>query len=281
MIDLHVHSTASDGTLSPQELAVYAKEAGLSAVALTDHDTADGVSAFLDACRKAGIEGIGGVEISAKYKKEMHILGLFIDDTDAEFMQSLRSLRASRRERNERMLALAREHGFDISEDDICMQKEGATLSNTGRAHIGRALADKGYALDVQDAFDRYLSKGKPLYVSRKTFSPSESIALIHRAGGLAVLAHPIFITTDEAELRALLTELKGYGLDGVECYYSEYTDEFERLCVRLCEELGLLKTGGSDFHGTNKEHIQIGHMTNGRITPDEVLNEIKRKRGL
>jgi hypothetical protein len=277
MIDLHTHSFASDGTLSPVEVARAAKKAGLTAAALTDHDTVGGIDEFLDECARLGIAGVSGVEISAKYKKEMHILGLFVNENDKEFVGILKELRSSREKRNKKALELARENGFNISEADILSQKDGATLANTGRAHIGRALVNKGYAKDVQDAFDRYLSKGNPLYAERKTFSPKDSIELIHRAGGIAVLAHPIFITDDETELRAILTELKEYGLDGVECFYSEYTDEFEEMCLKICGELRLLKTGGSDFHGATKPHIRIGHMTNGRQTPDGIFEELLR----
>lgn len=279
MIDLHTHSTASDGTLSPAELALRAKENGLSAVALTDHDTVEGIAEFKEAGKKLGLEAISGVEISAKYKKEMHILGLFVDETDTEFIQTLSQLRDSREIRNRTMLQKAMEHGLNISEADIRAQKEGATLYNTGRAHIARALVDKGYVRDIQEAFDRYLSKGKPCYAERRTFSPEDSIKLIHRAGGIAVLAHPVFITTDEKELTDLLRQLQTYGLDGVECYYSEYTQDFQQLCLKICENLGLLVSGGSDFHGDNKPHIRIGHVTDGNAVEDAVLETIKQYR--
>ena len=160
-IDLHTHSTASDGTLSPTELADMAKETGVTAAALTDHDTVDGVSEFLTACKERGIEGIAGVEMSAKYRKEMHIVGLFVDTDDTEFRAKLEALRGMREKRNREMLYLLEKNGFDITETDITSQKDGATMANTGRAHIARAMVEKGYAKSTGDAFAKYLKKGK------------------------------------------------------------------------------------------------------------------------
>lgn len=279
-IDLHTHSTASDGTLSPKELVKFAKDSGLSAIALCDHDTVAGIPEFMEAGKRYDVETIPGVEVSAKYDTEMHILGLYVDADNQEFQRVLRGLKDSRRVRNETMLRLVQEHGFEITEEDVTGQKQGGRLENTGRAHIARAMVEKGYVSDVQEAFTKYLKRGNPCYVERKTYPPKETIELIHRAGGLAVLAHPIFITKDAQKLEELLLWLKEYGLDGVESYYSEYSSEYRDLCVSLCQRLGLVPTGGSDFHADNKPHIKIGTVLGGTETiPYSILTGLKQRR--
>lgn len=257
--DLHMHSDASDGTLSPSQLAEAVYKSGIKAAALTDHDTVGGVAEFKQKCTQLGIQAVSGVEISAKYKTEMHILGLFIDENNSQLIKKLDELKQSRENRNYEMLALARKNGFDISEEDITGQKDGGKLSNTGRAHIAKAFVKKGYADSIQDAFDKYLSKGKSCYISRKLFSPEESIQLIKDAGGTAVLAHPYYITQNRDELYKLLVWLKSLGLDGVESWYSKYPTEYRDLCLELCDELSLIPTGGSDFHADNKPDVKLG----------------------
>lgn len=274
-IDLHMHSTASDGSLTPSEVAEEAGCAGLRAAALTDHDTVAGVKEFKEKCLEIGIEPISGVEISAKFRCEMHILGLFVDIEDKEFLEKLSTLENARSVRNKAMLERFAELGYDITKEDIVSQKEGGTLNNTGRSHMAEAMVRKGYVKDKDEAFDKYLTKGKPAYVARITYSPEESIKIIRAAGGLAVLAHPVYITEDETELRALLKELKGYGLDGVESMYSGYSEEYTRLCLRVCSELDLIPTGGSDFHGANRPAVKLGDIK----APYEYLKRLKKRR--
>ena len=276
--DLHMHSTASDGTLSPGELAVCAKRAGLRAAALTDHDTLSGLREFCSECDKIGIEGIAGVEISAKYKSEMHIVGLFVDYENEEFAETLSGLSRSRAERNYRMLKLFAEAGMDITEEDILSQKQDRNMNLCGRAHFAAALVKKGYAADTDDAFAKYIGKDKPFYAARKTYPPKETIEIIKKAGGAAVLAHPICITRDAARLREILSELKTFGLDGAECYYSTYDEGFSRLCAALCAELDLLPSGGSDFHGANKPDIPIGIVNGGIMTPYSAAENLKKR---
>lgn len=279
-IDLHTHSTASDGTLTPAALVKKAYDAGLTAVALTDHDTVDGLAEFHSACEKYGIEGISGVEISAQYHKEMHILGFFVDETDNELIQKLDELKNARETRNRKVLKLMQENGMDITEEDITSQKDGATLRNTGRAHLARAMVNKGYVKTIEEAFSKYLKKGNSCYVERITYSPEESIRMIKAAGGTAVLAHPVYITEEYNELYSLLEKLKGLGLDGAECYYNSYTEEFSEMCGEICDKLGLIKSGGSDFHGANKPDIDIGRVSTGYV-PYSVLRKLKEQRGL
>lgn len=277
-IDLHMHSTASDGTLAPSELAKAAARAGIRAAALTDHDTVSGVAEFKNACAELGIEAVSGVEISAKYKTEMHILGLFIDENNPQLVKRLDELKKTRLNRNADMLELIQKNGMNITAADITGQKDGGRLENTGRAHIARALVEKGYAKDIQNAFDLYLSKGKSCYVSRKLLSPEDSIRLIKEAGGIAVLAHPYYITKDRDELYDLLVWLKSMGLDGVESWYSEYTEEYRDLCLEMCKRLDLMPTGGSDFHAENKPHIKLGEACGGLEIPYSLLETIKSK---
>jgi len=280
-IDLHTHSTGSDGTLTPSELAEAAKKSGLAAAALTDHDTVEGVEEFMAKTKEIGIEGIAGVEISAKFRTEMHIVGLMVDYKDREFREKLDFLKQNRQERNRKVLELINKEGIDITVEDITGQKEEGRLENTGRAHMARALVKKGYAKDMQDAFDKYLKKGGLCYVPRITYSPEESIKMIKKAGGVAVLAHPYYITKDRNELKEILLKLKGFGLDAFECLYSDYPKEYRDMCMELAQEVDMLKSGGSDFHAMNKPKIKIGYAGEGQRIPYEYLQRLKdRKAG-
>lgn len=279
-IDLHSHSTASDGTLTPRELAELASKVNIISLALTDHDTVAGLDEFSSACEEFGVEAIPGVEISAQYHKEMHIVGLFIDAKNEDLQKKLDILKNARETRNRKMLELLNKNGFEISEQDIVSQKEGANLCNTGRAHIARAMVKKGYVESTGEAFTKYLKKGNSCYAKRITYSPEESIQLIKEAGGMAILAHPVFITEDYDTLYSLAKELREYGLDGMECYYNCYTEEFSKMCFEICEKTGLLPSGGSDFHGENKPDVELGVVSSGYV-PHGILNKIKGQRSL
>lgn len=274
-IDLHTHSTRSDGTNTPAELARLAYNAGLRAVALTDHDTVDGVDEFCAECERLGVEGIRGVEIGTKYKRELHIVGLYAHGD--EFDKVIAKLRDGRKIRNEQMLKKLSEYGFDITEDDIVDKDSGADMESVGRVHMANALVEKGYAKDRDDAFERLIAKGRPCYVSRFALTPEESISFIKRCGGAAIWAHPVYAADSEEEIRELAMRLKGAGLDGMECYYSRYTDEQTEMCKRIAEETGLLKSGGSDYHGGNKPDVKIGKV-NGGFVPYELLEKIKER---
>lgn len=279
-IDLHSNSTASDGTYTPRELALLAARQDIRALALTDHDTVSGVREFAAACGEYGVEAVAGVEISAQYHKTMHIVGLFVDYEDEVLCEKLDKLRNARAVRNKKMLELLRKNGFDISEADILSQKEGASLSNTGRAHIARSMVEKHYVRSVNEAFKKYLKKGNSCYVKRITYSPEESIRIIKDTGGVAVLAHPVFITEDYDTLYGLAQELKEYGLDGMEGYYNCYTERFSKMCADICKKTGLLQSGGSDFHGLNKPDVELGTVSSGYV-PYSLLNTIKEQRCL
>lgn len=279
-IDLHTHSTASDGSLTPSELAKAAKDAGLCAIAVTDHDTVEGAEEFERECLALGIEGIAGVEISAEYKTEMHIVGLFVDSSDKALREKLALLRSGREVRNREMLRLLQKNGMNITEQDITSQKDGATMANTGRAHIARAMLKKGYVNSAEEAFVKFLKRGNCCYVKRITYSPEESIQLIKNAGGTAILAHPLYISQEYDELYKLLKTLKGYGLNGIECFYNSYSADFSNMCLDICRRLELTESGGSDFHGANKPDVQLGRVSTGYV-PYRLLLNMKIKRGI
>ena len=267
IIDLHLHSPASDGTLTPSQLADYAKEHGISAAALTDHDTVDGVEEFLEECNKIGIEGVPGVEISADYEPQMHVLGLFVDYKNKQLLNMLERLRKARYERNVKMLELLNKNGFDISEDEVISQKEDGTLYNTGRVHIAKVMEAKGYVPRASFAFRDYIGNGKPFYVPRFKLSPDMCAGMIQFAGGLAILAHPFAITHKKRVLDELLGQVKEWGFDGTEAYHSSHSITFYERSMELAPKHHLLITGGSDFHGSNKPKVEIGIVNKGAMT--------------
>lgn len=279
-IDLHTHSTASDGAMSPSELAKWAKYNGIKAVALTDHDAIRGLDEFHRVCNEHGIESVSGVEISAEHPKKLHIVGLYIDENNAQLNCKLRELRKMKDERNRKVIRLANENGIDITEEDLLLQDGVEEIGDANRVHIANAMIKRGYAESVDDAFDKYLLKGRSCYIKRVMFSPEESIKMIKDAHGVAILAHASSVAKDYDELYDVVKKLKGCGLDGIECYYNSYSEEFSRMCIDICEKLGLLQSGGSDFHGANKIGVEIGKVSTGYV-PYSVLLKIKEQRGL
>lgn len=260
MIDLHCHSTCSDGTLTPEELAERGR--AFTAFALTDHDNCEGCARFLAACRgQAGLR-LAGVELSvepgAGYSK-LHLLGLGIDPASPRLNAFLDAVRAGRNERNARIVARLAELGMPIAEEELLKYANGRIVA---RPHIARVLMDHGWANGVKDAFDRILGDGKPAYVTRYHPAQAEAIEVVHAAGGVAVLAHPRYWTPDFARLRAGLVRLKDLGLDAVEAVYGANLPEETVEHLRMARELGLAVTAGSDFHGANKPTIALGMAT-------------------
>lgn len=275
-IDLHVHSNISDGTLTPKELVHYAKQKGLRAFALTDHDIIDGIEEAVQEGKELGVKVIPGIEFAAEYKdREIHILGLFIDYKNPYFVQKLDWIQNARVRRNEIMLQKLNDIGINITPEDL-QQRAGKDLIT--RAHFGRAIFEKGYTQTLEDAFRLYLSPGSPGYVKRDVLSPKECIKLIHEAKGLAVLAHPTLYHLSDEELNHLVQSLCENGLDGIEAIYSLYSKEQENQIRSLAHHYNLLITGGSDFHGTNKKDIDIGTGKGNLKIPYEILEELKKK---
>jgi predicted metal-dependent phosphoesterase TrpH len=279
MIDLHTHSTFSDGTLTPEALVEAASGIGLAALALTDHDCTDGHERFLAACAKTGMKGIGGVEISANVKEgTLHMLGYFLDGSNPEISRVLGEIRDGRRLRNERILDRLNGMGLKLDWEEV---EALAGEDVVGRPHFAQAMVARGYVTDKTDAFDRYLAKGQPAYVDRFRLSPEDSIAAIRGAGGVAVLAHPFTLGVSDRALRGAILKLKDAGLGGIEAYYSEYTPEQQALYLRLAKETGLAVTGGSDFHGDMNPSVRLGVGFGGLRVPDELAGKLAELAGV
>ena len=266
MIDLHTHSSASDGVLSPTELVHYARNAEIEVLALTDHDTLSGLAEALDEAEKVGLPFIPGVEISAEYSPgTMHVLGYFIDPAGSGLEDSLIWLREGRDARNLVILRKLSELGLPLDYDEVASLAKGESM---GRPHIARAMVSHGYAASFEDAFERFLGKGAPAYAERPRMTPDASITHIRRAGGLPVLAHPQTLGLGDGQLADLVRELKLYGLAGIEVYYYEHSTRETKLYETLARENGLLMTGGSDFHGPGMLGSELGKGRGGLNVP-------------
>lgn len=276
LIDLHVHSSCSDGTLTPSELVSCAVQKGLAAFALTDHDTTAGLSEAAGAARAAGIELIPGIELSTEYGgRDIHILGLGIDRENAAFQAHLAAFRASRDLRNEKMIQKLSAEGIRISQED--MQNVYPDCVWT-RAHFAAYLLEHGYVHDRREAFDRYLGDHARCFVPREKVTPLQAIELIHRGGGCAVLAHPLLYHMSQSRLDELAALLAEHGLDGLEAVYSANTPSDEAAMRALASKYGLCITGGSDFHGANKPGIELG-SGRGNLAIPYTLWELLRAR--
>ena len=244
-VDLHIHSTASDGRLSPEDVIYKSAELGLSIIAITDHDTVDGIAPALAAAKAfPQLKVIPGVEISTDVPQgEIHVLGYFIDYTNHELEATLRRFRSSRLERAQGMIAKLRNLGIHIEWQRV---QEIAGTGSFGRPHLAQAMLEKGYIGSFKEAFIKYLGRDGPAYVEREKMTPAEAVELILLASGLPVLAHPLTIN----DLETMIVELKAAGLVGIEAYYDGYTaDEINKL-VSLAKRYNLIATGGSDYHG-------------------------------
>ncbi len=273
-IDLHTHSTASDGSMTPVELVRHAFAKGLGALAITDHDTLNGAGQAVAEGKRLGIEVVPGVEISVSFNPEMHLLGYFLSGEYSAIQDTLEDLRRKREERNPRIIQRLNELGFDITLSEANGLAAGG---NTGRPHIARVLVNKGYVASVEEAFDKYLASGRPAYFKKEKLTPEEGIHEIAKAGGIPVLAHPIYLGLDDIQLDHLLGHLKEAGLRGMEALYSENTEKQTAELLRLAQKHKLLVTGGSDFHGSFKPHIEIGSGRGALKIPYALLSALKQ----
>lgn len=245
--DMHIHSTASDGIFTPEELVKWAKEKGLSGIALTDHDTVDGLDEAIKYGKKHGIKVVPGIEISCKFEgtektvMEVHILGYFIDYKQPAFVEKLHELQAMRLSRAERILEELSGLGMPVKRNILTEYAEGGSV---GRAVIARAMIKEGYVDSVAEAFEKWLGEGKPGYVPRVKITPYEAIDLIHSVGGVAVLAHPVLNEDDST-----IAPLAAAGLQGIEVYHPAQSMDKSRCYRKIAENLGLIITGGSDCH--------------------------------
>lgn len=277
MIDLHTHSTESDGTLTPEELMQLAADSGLSAIALTDHDTVGGLKKAKPAARALGIELVPGIELSTDYNgTEVHMLGFYIDDTNPAFLAKLQEFIDSRDVRNEKMAFLLQKEGFDITLEKLYQEYPESVIT---RAHFARYLVEHGFIKDRDTVFRKYLGDNCRCYVPREKITPFEAIDLIRLGGGLAFFAHPVLCHMNHDRLRFFVRDLKEAGLTGMEAIYSMNTPGDERNIKKLAAEFDLLISGGSDFHGENKPYIHLGTGKGNLRIPESILDNIKQKR--
>lgn len=280
LIDLHVHSNCSDGTLSPEEVVRYAKSKGLSAIALTDHDTVSGVASAMQEGAKIGITVVPGIEFSADYMgKEVHILGYYIDYKQKALLDKLDALVENRKTRNLKILEKLAALDMPLTFEDLGEGCHSGTVLT--RAHFAAALLRKGYVATRDEAFHKYIGAGKPAYVPREHFTAIECIEMIHQAGGLAVLAHPKLYGYNNTEVTQILKDLKSKGLDGVECVYSTHSKDEVAHLLQVCLNLKLFPTGGSDFHGDNKPNLDLGIGYGELKIPLELLTALQKHLGL
>lgn len=273
IVDFHTHSTCSDGTLTPTELVHHAEKSGVSAFALTDHDSVDGINEAAKAAEDCDIEFIPGIEFSAADDTETHIIGLFIDPENETLLNTIQKLKDSRYRRMEEICSKLRSLGFEIT----CAQAlEVAGGNFVGRAHIARVMVNKGICANVKECFEKYIGLGKPAYAEKNELSAVESVKAIKAAGGLAFLAHLNQTGYDSDKLKTLLLKLKDAGLTGIEGYYPEYTDQQISEYRQLAFDLNLAISGGSDFHADMKPHIKIGVGTGTLSIPYCVCKNLK-----
>ena len=277
LIDLHTHTTASDGTYTPGQLVRLAHDDGLKAVAITDHDTLDGLDEALAEGEKLGIEVIPGLEISveAGLSGGIHMLGLFVDHKNEELARAMERLKRARIRRNEKMITLLNQIGIPITLNEVA-GLAGADLIS--RAHFAQWLVESGRCKNRSEAFKRFIGPGKKGYAPKEKMGPAQAISLIRSSGGMAALAHPGLIAAGKGYLETLIRELKDLGMQAVEAYYSEHDRGFTDWLVRLAARLDLGLSGGSDFHGGPKPDIQLGRGRGNLQVPAYLLKDLRRR---
>ena len=256
-VDLHIHTSCSDGTFSIEEIFKEAHGKKMKAIAITDHDTIDGLKLGLEVSKQYNIEFINGIEISCNLDhNEIHILGYFLNIEDTNFIKDIKYLQNERNRRNARIVEKLEKNGVIVNVEELEKYAVGNIL---GRMHMAKYLADKKYVTNMVEAFSKYLGRGGLAYVEREKFSPQKAVELIRKNGGLSSIAHPHLITHDENYLEKLILDLKNNGLGAIECYYNGYDKSDRKYYKRLAKKYSLLATGGSDFHGDNRVGIEIG----------------------
>jgi hypothetical protein len=277
MIDLHAHTTMSDGSLTPSELVALAHRIGLSAVAITDHDSVEGVDEALAAGKALGVEVVPGVEIPLEFERfTLDMLGYFLCGPPGDgFRARLTRLRRERDERNSQILERLAALGYPLDAAELAAVANGEAV---GRPHIGEALRRRGHVDSINEAFERFLRRGAPAFVDRRRLGLAEAVDLIGADQGLAVIAHPGIIHTDAAGLRRLVREAKRHGVIGIECFYPRHDEATVTQCLALAGEYDLVATGGSDFHGEMKPAVKLGVGAAGQPVPDRVLDDLRAR---
>jgi len=273
LIDLHSHTNESDGTCSPEQLVAEAVRAGVRVLGITDHDTFRGFDQAAATAQEAGVELVCGIELSTKlHGQSVHLLGYFLgDDGLAEFRTWVLDMQASRRDRNIRLVARLQELGFDITLEEAEARGRGMT----GRPHFAQLLIEKGYVANYREAFDDYLDESAKGYVYRREPQFAEGVERIRKAGGIASLAHPVRVKGD---VPSLTPELKDAGMNAIEAYHSDHTDENTELYLSLASRYGLMVTGGSDFHGTAKPGVTLGTVGGNLRIPDDLVDRLREQ---
>lgn len=274
-IDLHVHSTFSDGSMSPTELVQYAHRLKLSAIAITDHDTTEGIAEGINSGNLLGVEVVSGLELSVKHEDlAVHLLGYLFRPTDEALLHALERLQTGRLERNKMILGNLNRLGIDIDMQELVkISRHG----QSGRPHIAQILIHKGVVKNMDEAFDRYLARGGLAYVPRYVLQADEAIEMIRNAGGLSILAHPQQLEKSGKDIHSLISKLQRVGLDGVEVYYPTHSRQFTKKLLKIARNLDLLITGGSDYHGSIRPGTTLAGGRNCAV-PRDLLPQMKRR---
>lgn len=274
MIDLHCHTLHSDGTDTSERLALLGDEARLSALCLTDHDTLDGIPGFLAMQSQVKARLLVGTELSCRFlNQSLHVLGLLVDPGDARFQARLVELRGRRDDRNRRMILRLAELGCPVTYADVEAQADSPLLS---RVHFAKALAARGFVRRPQEAFTRLIGDDCPGFVRREELSPAEASRWIREAGGVPVVAHPGRFAGGGFRWEEAMASLQREGLEGLEGYYGEYRAAEQKYFVNLAARLGMVVTGGSDYHGGNKPGLRLGRGRGGLQVPDDLLERLE-----
>ncbi|MFT5727828.1 MAG: putative metal-dependent phosphoesterase TrpH [Desulforhopalus sp.] len=277
-VDLHIHSTMSDGTMSPTEIVDLAYKKGLSCIALTDHDTVAGNQEAQERGDVVGLEVISGMELSVSFEEfNVHLLGYLIDSENVSLLRSLHTLQEARETRNREILHILEVSGIHITEKEL--QKVSGT-GQTGRPHIAKILMEKKVVRSMDEAFEKYLGRDGSAYVSRFVLDMKSAVDVIHKAGGLAVVAHPYHLIKNDMISGEILFRLKELGVDGIETYYPTHSRKFRKQLIKLAEKYGLLLTGGSDYHGTIRRGTTLAGGK-GVSVPAELVEIMRRTRNV
>jgi predicted metal-dependent phosphoesterase TrpH len=276
-VDLHTHSAASDGSDQPDILVEKAKRAGLTAIALTDHDTQEGLGPARAAAERSGIELVPGTELSLEYDGGMHLVVLWLEPGPGPLQDRLGPLQEGRTGRNEMILNHLAEHGMALTMEEVLEESGGGSV---GRPHIAAVMVRRGYATSIPEAFELWLAAGRPAYATRPRLPPEEAIELAIQSGAVPVLAHPHTLGINRAgEMADVLDRLRSAGLAGLEAWCAAYHRHEREGYADLARRFGLAASGGSDYHGTYKEGLELGRGYGDLVVPDAILDGLRERR--
>ena len=277
-VDLHLHSNQSDGSDTPAEIVAKASAIGLSAIALTDHDNLNGIAEARSAAASSGLTFIPGAELSVDWDTgAMHMLVYFLEPGSSPLARALTQLQDGREDRNRTMAKQLEGLGLDLTYEEVVAEAGG---TGVGRPHFAAVLARKGYVSDIKDAFERFLAEGRPGYVARKRLDAVTAIEIARESGAVPVIAHPHTLGVSAEDYETAFRDLAEVGLGGIEAYYAEYEPALRAHLADVCRDLGVVPTGGSDYHGTYKSGIEIGYGRGDLEVPDETVELLEKARG-